>query len=478
MQRKKILLCSDDILTTSGVAQMSKNIITGLASEYDWIQLAASQQKVDHVVYDVSDIVNEAAGISNSNVKLYPVQGYGNKYILENILEFEKPDAIIIFTDPRFWDWLFKMENIIHQKYNIPIIYYSIWDNLPYPVWNKSAYSSCDALIAINKQTHLIHQQVLKLEPKIKVVDLTKESNYEIEKDTILLNYAPHGIDSKLFYPITEETEEYINFHEFKTQFLNHYEVKRVFFWTNRNITRKRPIDVMLGFKKFCDRINNSDRPETSDDFLLLMHTNPFDQNGSNLIEVAKNLCKGCKIGFSAKKISTKEMNYYYNISDLTINIAENEGFGLSSAESMMAGVPVINTVTGGLQDQMDFDFEPTIENPSNNIGITRSHGEWAFPIWPSAQIHNGSQTTPFIMADCVSSFQLADELYSIVTNIPQEELRELGLKGRQFLLSDKSKMSIDYMCTTIKDTVNLIIDKYKTRSRIELNKITNEISL
>ena len=131
---------------------MSKNIIVGLASDYDWVQLAASNLPPPGNAYDISKAVNEAAGIDDSHVILYPVKGYGNKFIMELILEQEKPDAIIIFTDPRFWKWFFKMEHIIHQKYGIPILYYSIWDNAPIPVWNKGAYASCNALMAINKQ--------------------------------------------------------------------------------------------------------------------------------------------------------------------------------------------------------------------------------------------------------------------------------------------------------------------------------------
>ena len=44
-----------------------------------------------------------------------------------------------------------------------------------------------------------------------------------------------------------------------------------------------------------------------------------------------------------------------YNMADVTINIASNEGFGLGTAESLMAGVPIIVNVTGGLQDQCGF---------------------------------------------------------------------------------------------------------------------------
>ena len=33
----------------------------------------------------------------------------------------------MIYTDPRFWVWLFDMEHELRQ--NIPIFYYNIWDD-------------------------------------------------------------------------------------------------------------------------------------------------------------------------------------------------------------------------------------------------------------------------------------------------------------------------------------------------------------
>ena len=37
------------------------------------------------------------------------------------------------------------------------------------------------------------------------------------------------------------------------------------------------------------------------------------------------------------------------------MNMASNEGFGLGTCESLMAGTPIIVNVTGGLQDQCGF---------------------------------------------------------------------------------------------------------------------------
>ena len=47
--------------------------------------------------------------------------------------------------------------------------------------------------------------------------------------------------------------------------------------------------------------------------------------------------------------ITPKDMNLMYNMADVTVGISSNEGFGLSTAESLMAGTPIIVNVTGGL---------------------------------------------------------------------------------------------------------------------------------
>jgi hypothetical protein len=42
MNKKKILLLSDDLRMTSGIATMSKEIVLGTIHKYDWVQLGAA----------------------------------------------------------------------------------------------------------------------------------------------------------------------------------------------------------------------------------------------------------------------------------------------------------------------------------------------------------------------------------------------------------------------------------------------------
>ena len=121
MKKKKILLLSDDIRMHSGVATVSKDIVIGLADRYDWVQIGGSLKHPEEgKVADLSQLISKEAGLKKCYVKIYPVTGYGNPDQLREVMEMEKPDAILHFTDPRFWVWLYNMEHEIRTK--IPIM--------------------------------------------------------------------------------------------------------------------------------------------------------------------------------------------------------------------------------------------------------------------------------------------------------------------------------------------------------------------
>lgn len=160
MTKKKILLLSDDLRMHSGVATMSRELVYGTVHHYDWVQLGGAKDHPDAgKIFDLSDQIKKETGVLDARVIVYPIKGYGNEDTLFSIIAKEKPDAILHFTDPRYWDWLYVLEREIRKK--IPITYLNIWDNLPFPVWNKPFYQSCDALFSISKQTYNINKWVI-----------------------------------------------------------------------------------------------------------------------------------------------------------------------------------------------------------------------------------------------------------------------------------------------------------------------------
>jgi hypothetical protein len=454
-KKKKIFLLADDIRMHSGIATMSKEVVIGTAHKYDWVQLGALQKHPEQgKILDISQDVNKEAGIDHSSVRIYPWSGYGDPRIFRTIMEREKPDAVMIFTDPRYWMWLFSIEQEVRQQ--VPIIYYNIWDDLPYPHWNEKFYRSVDMLLNISKQTQNLVEQVLSDDPK--------EDGY--------VRYVPHGINSKHFHPVDKEDSDFI---EFKNKF-RLKDTKFNIFWNNRNIRRKNPGDVVLSYKHFCDNLSE----EEVKNVRLILHTAPSDPNGTDLMEVVKALRPKGEVVFSREKFSTKHLNYMYNVADVVLNIASNEGFGLSSAESIMAGTMVINNVTGGLQDQLRFEdsdknwIEFSEEFPSNHTGIYKNHGSWGIGVFPTNRSLQGSVVTPYIFDDRCSFEDVGKALLEVF-KIPQEERNKRGLEGRNWLLSDESGLSAKKMCANFLDSFEFLFENWESPSRFILEKIGPE---
>ena len=159
MAKKKILLMSDDLRMHSGVATVSKDIVFETLHVYDWVQIGGAIKHPDEgKIINMNDSVRSELNIPDANLTIYPVSGYGSQPVLREIMVREKPDAILHYTDPRFWGWLYEMEHEIRQ--NIPIYYYNIWDDWPAPHYNENFYESCDLIMNISKQTVAIVNEV------------------------------------------------------------------------------------------------------------------------------------------------------------------------------------------------------------------------------------------------------------------------------------------------------------------------------
>jgi hypothetical protein len=456
-QRKKILLLCDDITSFSGVASVAREMVIGSAHYFNWVNIGGSIQHPNKgKKIDLSGDTNKFAGIEDASVIIYPTDGYGNPEMIRVIIEIEKPDAVMIFTDPRYWIWLFQIEREIRKQ--IPLIYLNIWDDLPAPLYNKSYYNSCDALLAISKQTKNINEIVLGDEAKNKVI-----------------KYIPHGINDKFFFPITPEYSKYNEYLKFKEELFENKEYNFVLFWNSRNFQRKQPADLILSWRYFLDQLP----PDDAKKCLLVMHTSPLDQNGTDLYSVKELLIddKDHNIIFSQNPLSVEQMNYLYNISDATISISSNEGWGLSLTESLMTGKMIIANVTGGMQDQMRFedkkgkwiDFTPKF--PSNHFGTIKKHGKWAIPIFPTSHTLIGSLPTPYIFDDRAEFTDISDAIMKLY-NMSKEERIENGKAGLEWVKSDEAKMTAEAMCNGIIKGINETFKKFKPRKSFDLIKV------
>lgn len=382
MAKKKILAICDHPLSTSGVGVQARHLLMGLieTGKYSVICYGAA---IKHDEYKLTRV--------NDDFLIKPIDGFGSVELIRNTIIAEQPDAVFIFTDPRFFEHVFRMEDEIHQV--CPITYWHVWDNDPYPDYNEWVYRSVDLF---NCHSHLTYRLVSQNHP-----DKT--------------NFIPHAVPTDVFKKLPAKDVK-----DYRKQLLGDQKKDNfVIMWVNRNARRKKPNDVLHSFRDALNALKASgiEDPKMS----LVMHTDPNDKEGPNLLATARMLGINEHVVFSTGKLGFPEMNIMYNIADVTINIACAEGFGLGTLESMQAGTPIIAATTGGLTRQV-IDHRDGSEN-----GIA---------IKPAVRALVGSQAVPFIYEDHVANEDVAAAIVKMYT-MPKDEREALGEKARQYALSE-----------------------------------------
>ena len=457
-QRKNILLLTDDIRLHSGVANVGKEIIIHSAHKYNWYNVGGA---INHPelgkIFDLSEDINKVTGLTDSKVTVQPNNGYGEAQQIRDIIKKEKIDAIFLITDPRYFTWLFQIENEIRQ--NTPIIYLNIWDDYPAPLYNKAYYESCDLLMGISKQTVNINKLVLGDKVKNKIID-----------------YVPHGMNSDIFYPINKTSPEYLEVKKLKTQITKNKDSKFILFFNSRNIRRKSIPDTLLAWKYFIDQLSEDEAKEC----YFVLHTDLVSEAGTNL-QVVKDYLFGKdyqNIVFSSKKLSSSQLNHLYNVADAQILLSSAEGWGLSLTEALLTGTPIIANVTGGMQDQMRFedengnwiDFDAKI--PSNHTGAYKKHGKWAFPVFPNNRSLVGSPPTPYIWDDRCRPEDATEQIMKLYkTNSDKRE--KLGRAGYKWAISNEAGFTSEHMTNRVISNIEKLFNTWTPRKSYEFINIS-----
>jgi len=383
MKKKKVLVLSDHALSVSGVGNQTRHLINGLlkTGEYTFRQFGAA---IKHGNYD-SVVVNE-------DFIIKPIDGFGDRNLIRVALATEKPDILLIFTDPRFFTWLFEMEDEVHQV--CPIAWWHVWDNYPIPDFNDPYYQATDL---INCHSYLTYEML-----KNKFPDK--------------VNFIPHALPPDTFYPLPDYLKK---MHKSKLLGANK-EDHFVGLWINRNAKRKRPSDLIASWKLFLNDLQEKHGHQKA---TLIMHTNPRDPEGPNLIEVAKHFGIENNVLFSSQQLDYEKMNILHNISDFNVNISYAEGFGLSTLESMSVGNPIIALKTGGLTRQV-VDHRDGSEN-----GV-------ALPVEMKSLV--GSQSVPYIYEDYVS-VETISKAYLKLYEMGHLERRRIRSKALSYVRSEFS---------------------------------------
>jgi glycosyltransferase involved in cell wall biosynthesis len=348
--------------------------------------------------------------------RIFPVDGYGNHEIIRSVMQKEKPDMLWFMTDPRFYGWLWEIENEI--RVNMPMVYYHVWDNVPYPMFNGRFYRSTDEVVCISKVTH----------------DILKNVSPDVSS-----HYLPHAVNSNIFYKYkTDEEKAKIKILRDRITVessSNHKNLnKKIFFWNNRNARRKQSGTLIWWFKEFLDEIGH-------DKATLLMHTDPVDQHGQDLPHLIQHLgVNDGQVLISSNKVNQKELADMYNAADFTINISDAEGFGLSTLESLSSGTPIIVNMTGGLQEQ-----------------VTDGENWFGFGIEPASKAIIGSLDVPYIYEDRISQKDFAKTLKDAMKLRPKT-YKKMSIQGREHV---KNNYNFDNLEKQWVKTMDEIIEKH-----------------
>jgi len=380
-KRIKILTMGDHPLLPSGVGTQSRYVFEALldSGKFEILSLGGA---IEHPSYDP-----QRTEKYKDLWTIMPVKGYGDTNTIRTHMLNYKPDIVWFMTDPRFYEWLWMMEDEIRE--NCSLVYYHVWDNYPYPTFNKTYYQSNDAIATISKVTSDIVQTVA---PEVK------------EK------YIPHAVDPSIFNKdATPEESKLIR----DIRKNHNLEDKFIFFWNNRNARRKQSGTLIFWWKEFLDIVGH-------DKATLVMHTEPYDPHGQPLPRLMDKLgLTRDQVFISVQKVPPEQMSLFYKMSDCTINIADAEGFGLATLESLACGTPIIVNMTGGLQEQ--------VTDGENYFGIG---------IEPSSKAVIGSGNVPWIYEDRISKQDFLDACLKMYKMSP-EDRQVLGEKGYQHVLKN-----------------------------------------
>ena len=367
----KIFTISDHPLSPSGAGTQTKYIIEGMlkTGKYQFVSFGGAIQHPNHQPQQTEEWGEDWI--------IWPVDGYGNADQVRAMVQQQKPDILWFMTDPRFYGWLWNIENEIRA--HVPMVYYHVWDNYPYPKFNRPSYLSNDHIACISKLTHDIVQTV------------TPE---------VGSSYIPHAVDGSVFAPETAEKIAAVKKEK-------NLEDKFVVFWNNRNARRKQSGSLIFWFKEFLDKVGNENAT-------LIMHTDIKDQHGQDLEAIIHELgLTNGEVLFSRQKVAPADLAMMYNLADVTINVADAEGFGLATLESLSCGTPIIATLTGGLQDQ-----------------LTDGENWYGIGLEPASKAIIGSQEVPYIYEDRLNGDDVANALLKMYEMSP-EERTALGAEGR-----------------------------------------------
>ena len=160
----------DHPLAPTGVGIQSRNMIEALlrTGKFSVVSLGGAISNPNQTPQQSEEF--------GEDWKIYPVEGYGTQEIVRSVIRLERPDILWLMTDPRYWEFLWQIEDEIRPL--MPIVYYHVWDNYPAPEFNRKFYNSNDVIVSISKVT----------------ADVVEKVAPEVEH-----HYLPHSVDTEVY---------------------------------------------------------------------------------------------------------------------------------------------------------------------------------------------------------------------------------------------------------------------------------------
>ena len=371
MSKIKLLAVGDDLRHYSGMGLQLKKVLHGLR---DTGRYSISEIACSNVPYPKDVVLHDG-------IRLHPTRDYGHMDDIRRVMMLEQPRVLLALGDPRQFTELFMLDAEIRP--NCKFILWHVWDNDPFPKFNAPLYAATDRLVTFSNFSH----------------KLLGDGGYA--NDAVVCS-----VDKREFFTLPEAQREAGR----KALFAQvNQPVKFLVFWNSRNGSRKRLADMVLAFKRFWKL-----RPDS----MLFCNTDARDREGTDIMKVVAEVepCDA-NIAFNFERTPTEQLNLMYNLADVTVSISFWEGFGLSVAESLAAGTPVIVNCTGGMTEQVNTKW-----------------GEAGIALQPIARNLHGTLEVPYIYMDFVSVDQVVDALVKM-HDMSREQRQDLGDRGQRHML-------------------------------------------
>jgi len=243
-------------------------------------------------------------------------------------------------------------------KCDLGIFHADFWasQNFPKLIPNSMCYSPIDMENYPEKWLRILRAYKWVAVPSL-------HAQAELKKSGVNSTFLPHGVDIKDYYPSNQEQSRKAFTLE-KDKF-----IIGIVAGNNDEETRKGWDANFLAIKYFLEA-----NPDAKNDVQVFIHTDPTNEKGRNLTELANQIGVSKYIIWndtyttSVLALPDAAMNKLYNCFDVFLLLSRREGFCLPALEAQACGVPCILTEFSAMIERNDYGKCGWLIKPSTKI--------------------------------------------------------------------------------------------------------------